>query len=85
MEPSQRNPSVQCDYHRDHGHETNKCQSLKFMMGKLIKVGNLRRYVREVDYRVESGSPTNRITASPVVPLEPRLTINYILGGSFDD
>ena len=74
-----------CDYHRDHGHETDRCRSLKFLVEKLIKEGHLRRYLREVDQGVESGQPTGRITASPMAPLEPRPAINYILGGPTDD
>ena len=48
-DPPQRNPSMRCDYHKDHRHETNRCRSLKFLVERLIKVGNLRRYIREVD------------------------------------
>ena len=39
----QRNRPLRCDYHRDHGHETNHCQSLKFLIEKLIRAGHLRR------------------------------------------
>ena len=53
MDPSQRNRSLRCGYHRDHGHETDKCRSLKFLVEKLIKAGHLRRYVKEVDHREE--------------------------------
>ena len=42
------------------------------------------RYLREVDLGVESRQPTGRITANPTAPLEPRPTINYILGGPTD-
>ena len=82
--PDQRNRSLRCDYHRDHGHETNHCQSLKFLVEKLIHSGHLRRYLRE---------PTRRTTAAPtadkaVVDIkhasEPRPTINFILGGPAD-
>ena len=31
-DPAQRNQSLRCDYHRDHGHETNRCRSLKFLV-----------------------------------------------------
>ena len=31
-DPPQRNPSMRCDYHRDHGNETNKCRSLNFLI-----------------------------------------------------
>ena len=83
--PSQRNESLWCNYHRDHGHETDKCWSLKFMVEKLIKAGHLRRYIREIDHRVESGQPVNRVTTAMVAPSESRLTINYILAGPFDN
>ena len=46
---SQRNKSLWCDYHKDHGHETDKCQSLKFLEEKMIKTGHLMRYIREID------------------------------------
>ena len=44
--PDQLNRSLRCDYHRDHGHETNHCQSLKFLVEKLILARHLRRYIR---------------------------------------
>ena len=83
--PSQRNPSVRCDYHRDHGHETNRCRSLKFLVERLIKAGHLRRYVREVDRVAESGLQANRIIVGVAIPPESRPVINYILGGPSDD
>ena len=45
--PDQRNRSLRCDYHRDHGHETNHCQSLQFLIEKSIQAGHLRRYIFE--------------------------------------
>ena len=83
--PNQRNRSLRCDYHRDHGHETNHCQSLKFLVEKLIRAGHLRRYIRE---------PISGVTAAPmadtiIVDTEhasgPKQTINFILGGSVDN
>ena len=76
---------MRCDYHRDHGHETNKCRSIKFLVKRLIKAGHLRRYVREIDCGAESGSLADRITALAAVPLESRPAIKYILGGLSDD
>ena len=55
MDPSQRKKSLRCDYHRDHEHETNRCQSLKFMVEKLIKAGHHKRHIREIDHGVELG------------------------------
>ena len=83
--PAQRNKSFLCDYYRDHRHETDRYRSLKFLVEKFIKAGHLRRYLRDAEQGVESGQPTSRITTSPTVQLEPRLTINYILGDPKDD
>ena len=74
-----------CDYHRDHGHEIDRCRSVKFMVENLVKVGLLRRYIREIDHRVESEQAADRVTVVMVASSESRLTINYILGGpSYD-
>ena len=85
MDPSQRNQSLQCDHHRDHRHETDRCRSLKFMVEKVIKVGHLKRYVKEPDHGVELGQATNKITTDVITPKKSRLAINYILGGPFDN
>ena len=84
-DPAQRNQSLRCDYHKDHGHETNRCRSLKFLVEKLIRVGHLRRYIRETVPRVEVAPAVERIAANAKLPPEPRPTINYILGGPVDD
>ena len=85
MNPSQRNPFVRYDYHRDHGHKTNKCRSLKFLVERLIKAGHLIRYVREVDCGVEFEPSANRIIAGATAWSETRPAINYILRGPSDD
>ena len=80
----QCNKSLRCDYHRDHVHETNHCQSFKFLVEKLIRAQHLRRYLQE---------PTRGAAAAPpvdwaVVDIEhasgSRPTINFILGGPAD-
>ena len=84
-DPAQRNQSLRCDYHRDHGHETNRCQSLKFLVERLIRAGHLRKYVLETVNGVEATLAVERIMASVELLPEPRPTINYILGGPVDD
>ena len=78
--PDQYNRSLRCDYHRDHDHETNHCQSLKFLVEKLIRAGHLRRYIRE---------PTRGVAAAPTADRDvidikhasgPRPAIIFILG-----
>ena len=81
----QHNRSLKCDYHRDHGHETNHCQSLKFLIEKLIQAGHLKRYLREPT----RGATAATTTGGAVVEIEhapgPRPTINFILGGPADN
>ena len=76
---------MQCDYHKDHEHEINKCRSLKFVVERLIKSRHLMRYIREVDYEEESALAIGKITTGAITPLETRAAINYILGGPLDD
>ena len=85
MDPSQRNRSLRCNYHRDHRHETDRCRSLNFLVEKFIKAGYLRRYVKEGGHKEESGQATNRITTKATISKKSRPTINYILGGPSDD
>ncbi|KAK2997990.1 hypothetical protein RJ639_026540 [Escallonia herrerae] len=40
--PSQRDRNLWCHYHNDHGHTTDKCESLKRAIEALIKRGRLR-------------------------------------------
>ena len=54
-------------------------------MEKLIKVGHLRRYVKEGDHEEESGQAVDRITVEAAIPTKSRPAINYILGGPSDD
>ena len=81
----QRNRSLRCDYHRDHGHETNQCQSLKFMVERLIRAGHLRRYLREPARGVVTATATSWAVAEIEHNPGPRPTINFILGGPTDN
>ena len=82
---TRKKKSLRCDYHKDHGHEIDSCSSLKFLVEKLIKMGHLRRYIREPDHEVESGQAADRFIVNTTILLESRLAINYILGSPFDD
>ena len=82
--PYQRNQSPRCDY-KDHGHETNRCQSLKFLVEKLNRAGHLRRYIREPTRGTETVPTADRAIVGVEHPSEPQPTINFILGGPIDD
>ena len=82
--PDQRNRSLRCNYHRDHGHETNHCQSLKFLVEKLIRASHLRRYLREPTREATAAPTAGRAIAEIEHDLKPRPTFNFILGGPAD-
>ena len=77
--PDQRNRSLRCNYHKDHGHETNNCQSLKFLVGKLIRVVHLKRYLREPTRWVAAAPTTDRAVVDTEHASGSWPTINFIL------
>ena len=83
--PNQYNKSLRCDYHRDHDHETNQCQGLKFIIERLIRAWHLRRFIREPTRTAETAPASNRAVVAAEHSSEPRLTINFILGGPIND
>ena len=80
----QRNRSLRCDYHRDHGHKTNHCQSLKFLIEKLIQVGHLRRYIRGPSGGVAAAPKADKVVVDIEHASGSRPAINFILGGPYD-
>ncbi|XP_057493152.1 uncharacterized protein LOC130778639 [Actinidia eriantha] len=44
-DPSRRNRNKYCEFHQDHGHNTEDCFQLKEQLADLIKKGYLRKYV----------------------------------------
>ena len=44
-DPNKRNKNKYCRFHRDHGHDTNKCFDLKQQIENLIRQGKLRHFV----------------------------------------
>ncbi|XP_030948190.1 uncharacterized protein LOC115972151 [Quercus lobata] len=44
-DPSRRNQSLYCTYHRDRGHTTEQCWVLKDHLGQLVKAGHLKDFV----------------------------------------
>ena len=82
--PDQRNRSLRCYYHRDHGHETNHCQSLKFLVERLIRAGHLRRNLREQTSGAIAAHIADRVVADAKHASGTRPTINFILGRPTD-
>ena len=79
--PSERDRSKKCAYHKDHGHTTKTCRSLHYMVEDLLKVGHLKQYIRTAPKGKESShGQGSRAPATPI-----RVVINYIHGGPLDD
>ena len=56
-DPRKRNKNKYCEFHRDHGHNTEDCFHLKEQIADLIKRGYLRKYVND---RPPPNSPERR-------------------------
>ena len=73
--PDLCNRSLKCDYHKDHDYETIHCQSLKFLVEKLIRAEHRR---------VATAPIADRVVIGTEHALGPRPAINFILGGPDD-
>lgn len=54
--PHKRSKSLWCEFHRDHGHLTEKCFALKDEIERMLKAGKLRKYV---DKRGQGADPSH--------------------------
>ncbi|KAL6315635.1 hypothetical protein AAG906_003739 [Vitis piasezkii] len=57
-----------CVYHKDHGHTTEQCISLHYLVERLIRVGPLKQYI-------------HLAIQTPTTPVAPKAIINYIHKG----
>ena len=46
MDSAKRDCNKKYAYHKEHGHTTEQCRSLHYLVEKLIKVGHLKQYIR---------------------------------------
>ncbi|RVW83262.1 hypothetical protein CK203_039662 [Vitis vinifera] len=82
-DPSKRDHSRKCAYHKEHGHTTETCRSLHYLVERLIKAGHLRQYLHS-DAR-DRDTSLNRDSGTPRTPAAPKAIINYIHGGPLDE
>ena len=45
-DPAKRYHSRKCAYHKEHGHTTEQCSSLHYLVEKLIRAEHLKQYIR---------------------------------------
>ena len=82
-DPAKRDHSKKCAYHKEHGHTTERCKSLHYLVERLIKAGHLKQYLRS-EARVRD-TPQNRDSRTTRAPVAPKAIINYIHGGPLDE
>ncbi|XP_010662295.1 uncharacterized protein LOC104882067 [Vitis vinifera] len=82
-DPSKRDHSKICVYHKEHGHTTEACRSLHYFVERLIKAGHLKQYLLS-NVRVRDTS-RNHNSGTSKIPAAPKAAINYIHGGPLDE
>ena len=81
-DPTRRDMTKYCDFHRDHGHQTDDCIQLKKEIEFLIRRGHLCRYVAPEDRNLAPPSPPRQ--PAPTQHQQPLGEINVIFEGFSD-
>ncbi|RVX09839.1 hypothetical protein CK203_013100 [Vitis vinifera] len=74
-DPSTRDRSRRCAFHKDHGHTTETCRSFQYLVERLIKAGHLKQYLRSDNGGRDASQHHN---PDPRAPAAPKAVINYI-------
>ena len=82
-DPSTRDHSKRCAFHKKHGHTTETCRSLQYLVEKLIKAGHLKQYLRSDTERKSTSQ--HHDPGALRAPAAPKAVINYITGGPSDE
>ncbi|RVW14328.1 hypothetical protein CK203_099081 [Vitis vinifera] len=69
-DPSKRDHSKRCAFHKEHGHTIETCRCLHYLVEKLIKAGHLKQYLCS-DTRGKDASQ-NHNSGAPRAPAAPR-------------
>ncbi|XP_034708967.1 uncharacterized protein LOC117932027 [Vitis riparia] len=82
-DPAKRDHSKKCVYHKEHGHTTETCRSLHYLVEKLIRAGHLKQYLCS-NAKVRNTS-RNHNSGTSKIPAAPKAIINYIHRGPLDE
>ncbi|RVW46598.1 Transposon Ty3-I Gag-Pol polyprotein [Vitis vinifera] len=88
-DPSTRDRSRRCVFHKDHGHTTEMCRSFQYLVERLIKARHLKQYLRtdtgggDVSQHNNSGAPRAQLPPRPLSTIltEDHLTRSMTPGG----
>ena len=82
-DPSKRDHSKRCSFHKEHGHTTETCRCLQNLVERLIKEGHLKQYLCSDTGGRDTSQ--NRNSGAPRTLAAPKAVINYINGGPSDE
>ena len=82
-DPSKRDHRKRCAFHKEHGHTTETCRCLHYLVERLIKAGHLKQYLL-LDVGGRDASQ-NHNSGAHRAPAAPKAVINYINGGPSDE
>ncbi|XP_010646201.1 uncharacterized protein LOC104878120 [Vitis vinifera] len=82
-DPSTRDHSKRCAFHKEHDHTTETCRSLQYLVERLIMAGHLKQYLRSNAGGKVTSQHHN--PGAPRAPAAPKAVINYINGGPSDE
>ncbi|RVW47302.1 hypothetical protein CK203_089670 [Vitis vinifera] len=68
---------------KEHGHTTETCRCLHYLVERLIKAGHLKQYLRSDAGSIDASR--NHNSGAPRAPAAPKAVINYINGGPSDE
>lgn len=83
IDPMKRDRSRKCAYHKDHGHTTEQCRSLHYLVERLIRARHLKQYVHTIGGKMET--TWDLVIQVPTTLATLRVIINYIHGGLVDE
>nr|CAN81814.1 hypothetical protein VITISV_036990 [Vitis vinifera] len=71
-DPSTRDRSRRCTFHKDHGHTTETCRAFQYLVERLIKAGHLKQYLRPDNEGRDTSQHHNPGPLGPQPPPRPR-------------
>jgi hypothetical protein len=83
-DPSKRDPNKYCSYHREKGHMTERCYSLKQHLEELARAGHLRRYLGDGQKQHYHEGPTVAHNTKPAARVIEMINTSQPSGQSHD-
>ena len=73
-----RDTTKHCDYHETHGHTTDSCISLKYLLERLVHEGQINQYLPR---QITNGTPSNDKGNNPSTSNAGKNIVNMVIGG----